>query len=108
MLKAFSHHFYTDPTLIDVIFRTYRLWLRRPQHPDSPNLTSIAFDYLVCNREETSCSNRMSVPNFTRLTVRPLAGTLRNVAASAAGTSEETFKTLIARAKPHSDDDNDV
>jgi hypothetical protein len=107
-LKAFPDLGYKDPTLIDVIFRTFRLWVRRTPHPDSPNLTSIAFDYLVCNREETSCSNHMSVPNFTRLTVRPLGGTLRNVAASAAGTSEETFKTLIARAKPHPEDDNDV
>jgi len=105
-LKAFPDLGYKDAALIDVIFRTFRLWVRRIPHPDSPDLTSVAFDYHVCNREETSCSNRISVPNFTRLTVHPLAGTFRNVVAAAA--SEEAFKTLIARAKPHPEDDSDV
>jgi hypothetical protein len=88
-----------------VIFRTFQLWVRRIPNPDFPDLTNVAFDYRVCNREQTSCSNRMTVPNFTRLTVHPLPTTLRSIPSDG---SEEAFKTLIVRAKPHTTDDSDV
>ena len=104
-LKAFSDLGFKDAALVDVIFRTFQLWVKRMPHPDSSAPTTIAFDYRVCNREETACGNRVSVPNFARLTVRPLAGTLRSVTGSA---PEENFKTLIVRARPHSEDEGDV
>jgi hypothetical protein len=104
-LKAFPDLGYKDAALVDVIFRTFQLWVKRMPHPDTSAPTTIAFDYRVCNREETACGNRVSVPNFARLTVRPLSGTLRNIDASA---SEEGFKTLIVRARPHSEDEGDV
>jgi hypothetical protein len=104
-LKAFADLGYKDAPLVDVIFRTFHLWVKRIPHPDAADLTSVAFDYRVCNREETACSNKITVPNFVRLTARPLARTLRSVAA---GASEETFKTVIVRAKPHPDEDSDI
>ena len=104
-LKAFPDLGYKDAALVDVIFRTFQLWVKRMPHPDASAPTTIAFDYRVCNREETACGNHVSVPNFARLTVRPLSGTLRSVSASA---SEEAFKTLIVRARPHSEDESEV
>jgi hypothetical protein len=104
-LRAFPDMGYKDAALVDVIFRTFQLWVKRMPHPDTSAPTTIAFDYRVCNREETACGNRVSVPNFARLTVRPLSGTLRSVPA---GASEEAFKTLIARARSHSDDESEV
>jgi hypothetical protein len=104
-LKSFPDLGFKDAALVDVIFRTFQLWVKRMPHPDSSAPTTIAFDYRVCNREETACGNRVSVPNFARLTVRPLAGTLRSVTGSA---PEENFKTLIVRARPHSEDEGGV
>ena len=104
-LKAFPDLGFKDAALVDVIFRTFQLWVKRMPHPESSAPTTIAFDYRVCNREETACGNRVSVPNFARLTVRPLAGTLRSVTGSA---PEENFKTLIVRARPHSEDEGDA
>jgi hypothetical protein len=104
-LKAFPDLGFKDATLVDVIFRTFQLWVKRIPNPDASAPTTIAFDYRVCNREETACGNRVSVPNFARLTVRPLSGTLRSVTA---GASQEAFKTLIVRARPHSTDESEV
>lgn len=105
-LKAFPDLGFKEAALVDVIFRTFQLWVKRMPNPDPNAPTTIAFDYRVCNKEETACGNRVSVPNFARLTVRPLPVTLRPV--SAANTSEEAFKTLIVRARPHSEDEGEV
>ncbi len=104
-LKAFPDLGYKDATLVDVTFRTFQLWVKRMPHPDSNAPTTIAFDYRVCNREETACGNHVPVSDFARLTVHPLSGTLRNVNGTA---SEENFKTLIVRARPHTEDEGEV
>lgn len=104
-LKAFPDLGFKDAALVDVIFRTFQLWIKRMPNPNASAPAAIAFDYRVCNEGETACSNRMSVPNFARLTVRPLSATLRSVPA---GASEEAFKTLIVRARPHAEDEGEA
>jgi len=104
-LKAFPDMGYKDAELVDVIFRTFRLWVKRVPNPDSDALTTIQFDYSVCDRDEHKCGNHTSVPNFTRLSIRAIANTLR----TAGGTgTEEQFKTLIVRAQPHIEEEGQV
>ena len=104
-LKAFPDMGYKDAQLVDVVFRTFKLWIRRVPNPDSDALTTIQFDYSVCDRDEHRCGNHTSVPNFVRLTVRAIPSTLRTINA---GPGEERFKTLIVRAEPHIGEEGEV
>ena len=104
-LKAFSNMGYKDAQLVDVIFRTFKLWVKRVPNPDSDALTTVQFDYSVCDRDEQKCGNHTSVPNFARLTIRAIPSTLRSINA---GGGEEAFKTLIVRAEPHIEEEGEV
>lgn len=104
-LKAFPDMGYKDAALVDVIFRTFRLWIRRVPNPDSETLTTVEFDYSVCDRDEHKCGNHTSVPNFARLSIRALPNTLRTAGGNG---SEEEFKTLIVRAQPHIEEEGEV
>ena len=96
---------YKDAELVDVIFRTFKLWVKRVANPDSDALTTIQFDYSVCDRDEHKCENHTSVPNFARLSIRAVPNTLRTGGGSG---SEEQFKTLIVRAQPHIEEEGQV
>jgi len=104
-LKAFPDMGYKDAALVDVIFRTFRLWVRRVPNPDSDALTTIQFDYSVCDRDEQKCGNHTSVPNFARLSVHAIANTLRTAGGDG---SEEQFKTVIVRAQPHIEEEGEA
>jgi hypothetical protein len=103
-LKAFPDLGYKDAQLVDVIFRTFKLWIRRVPNPNSPALTIVEFDYTACDRDQVKCGHG-SVPNFARVTIRVLPGTVRPVPGTG---SEESFKTALVRAQPHSDDEGEV
>jgi hypothetical protein len=104
-LKAFPDMGYKDAALVDVIFRTFRLWVKRVPNPDSDALTTIQFDYSVCDRDEHRCGNHTSVPNFARLSVRVLPNTLRMAGGN---DSEEQFKSVIVRAQPHLEEEGEA
>lgn len=104
-LRAFADLGYKDPELVDTIFHTFQLWVRRvPAPSDGDGLEMIAFDYRVCDLSGR-CGNRQSVPNFTRLVVRLLPNTLRNVSA---GPREEAFRTVLARVRPAGEEEGDA
>jgi hypothetical protein len=93
---------YNDADVIDRIVDSFRLWIRRSEHPDAPEATAIAFDYWKCDGPDgTRCSNRGPVPNFARFSARLLDKTVR---CAGGGANGEQFKTAIARIRPISGD----
>jgi hypothetical protein len=105
-LRAYADLGYKDPDLVDTIFHTFQLWVRRVPPPagEGSSLEMIAFDYRVCDLSG-KCGNRQTVPNFTRLTARLLPDTVRQVAAHP---GEEGFKTVLARVRPAGEEEGDA
>lgn len=101
-LEAHSDIGYKTAGQISTLARTFRLFVRRTAHPDSPALNTVAFDYYACtfvNNSEQCAWGKSGLHNFARLRVETIDTTTR---CAGGGSNGERFKTILGRARARS------